>query len=117
MQVKTTMTTFGIALLFTMVIGACAAAPATSHSPDRNVQTLSARDAAELTFLYHQVAQAMWNEARRLETQAALPEMRGEETSALLEQAETFATMAVAAEAAAADYRRHVRNNAQTQTR
>ena len=113
---KRIMTASGIALLVATVIVGCAAAPTNSQTTDRSVQMLSEHDAAELTFLYHQ-AQAMWNEARRLETQAALPEMRGEETSALLEQAGKFATMAVAAETAAEKYRRQARNNAQVQTR
>jgi len=114
---KRIMTASGMALLVATVIVGCAAAPTNSQTTDRSVQMLSEHDAAELTFLYHQVAQAMWNEARRLETQAALPEMRGEETSALLEQAGKFATMAVAAETAAEKYRRQARNNAQVQTR
>src|SRR5262245_34791345 len=102
------MTTNGFALLFAMFIAACTAEPTTSHSTDRNVEMLSAHDAAELTFLYHQVAQAMWNESRRLETQAAVEQMRGEEPTVLLEQAEAFARAAVAAEAAAEKYRRQV---------
>src|SRR5215813_6801284 len=98
---KRIMTASGMALLVATVIVGCAAAPTNSQTTDRSVQMLSEHDAAELTFLYHQVAQAMWNEARRLETQATLHEMRSEETTALLEQAEKFATIAVAAEAAA----------------
>jgi hypothetical protein len=110
-EVKRKLTTYGIGLLFAMVLGACAAAPTNSHSPDQKAQMLSAHDAAELIFLYHQVAQAMWNESRRLEMQAAVQQMRGEDTTALLEQAEVFARVAVAAEAAAANYRGQVRNN------
>src|SRR5262249_15096809 len=98
---KRIMTASGMALLVATVIVGCAAAPTNSQTTDRSVQMLSEHDAAELRFLYYEVAQSMWNEARRLKTQASVQQMRGEETTALLEQAESLATLAAVAETAA----------------
>ena len=106
---KRTLMTYGFSLITATVIVACAATPTTTNRGDGSVKLLSARDAAEQAFLYHQQAQALWTEARGLQAQGVLRQMRGEGGASELQQrAKELARVAEAAEATAEEYRQQV---------